>query len=110
MRISDWSSDVCSADLVYCGRGLSLFHWARGRQTRPPARRRRRHGRCLLILQPFLLRFTGLGKIVDLSIIDLSKVKSMAATPAPQATETGRSDEHTSELQSLMRNSYAVFC
>src|SRR3546814_1543342 len=25
-------------------------------------------------------------------------------------TETGRSEEHTSELQSLMRNSYAVFC
>src|SRR3546814_7427962 len=81
MRISDWSSDVCSSD---------LFHWARGRQTRPPARRRRRHGRCLLIFQPFLLRFTGLGKIVDLSIIELSKVKSMAETPAPQATETGR--------------------
>src|SRR3546814_1818433 len=27
-----------------------------------------------------------------------------------QGTSTGRSEEHTSELQSLMRNSYAVFC
>src|SRR3546814_3027147 len=27
-----------------------------------------------------------------------------------QAVQTGRSEEHTSELQSLMRNSYAVFC
>src|SRR3546814_3651418 len=31
------------------------------------------------------------------------------ANPSP-ATEKPRSEEHTSELQSLMRNSYAVFC
>src|SRR3546814_7136897 len=30
--------------------------------------------------------------------------------PAPGGVEQGRSEEHTSELQSLMRNSYAVFC
>src|SRR3546814_10065551 len=31
-------------------------------------------------------------------------------TRAPVRTEFGRSEEHTSELQSLMRSSYAVFC
>src|SRR3546814_1786796 len=30
--------------------------------------------------------------------------------PAPTSGPTGRSEEHTSELQSLMRISYAVFC
>src|SRR3546814_990436 len=33
-----------------------------------------------------------------------------AATQAPQPTAPSRSEEHTSELQSLMRTSYAVFC
>src|SRR3546814_10246065 len=32
------------------------------------------------------------------------------AKPAPQTPKIARSEEHTSELQSLMRNSYAVFC
>src|SRR3546814_7984638 len=32
------------------------------------------------------------------------------ATFAPRLGMTARSEEHTSELQSLMRNSYAVFC
>src|SRR3546814_5066818 len=38
--------------------------------------------------------------------IGLAKV----AKSAFEAKELGRSEEHTSELQSLMRNSYAVFC
>src|SRR3546814_2697123 len=33
-----------------------------------------------------------------------------AATALKQTVMAGRSEEHTSELQSLMRNSYAVFC
>src|SRR3546814_10886506 len=42
--------------------------------------------------------------------------RPVATPPAPQATiapydrSAFRSEEHTSELQSLMRNSYAVFC
>src|SRR3546814_4340078 len=45
-----------------------------------------------------------------------SQAASPAAAPAasqaaaPAASQAARSDEHTSELQSLMRNSYAVFC
>src|SRR3546814_1878438 len=41
---------------------------------------------------------------VPLQTIDLTKARSLLATPA------FRSEEHTSELQSLMRISYAVFC
>src|SRR3546814_8304902 len=32
------------------------------------------------------------------------------SVPSPSSTSPGRSEEHTSELQSLMRISYAVFC
>src|SRR3546814_3617068 len=37
-------------------------------------------------------------------------VTRMIAEAIRKAHEAGRSEEHTSELQSLMRNSYAVFC
>src|SRR3546814_4896320 len=42
----------------------------------------------------------------------LRKDRVYACTPAAQAqgVKPGRSEEHTSELQSLMRISYAVFC
>src|SRR3546814_14695965 len=36
--------------------------------------------------------------------------RAIAAAPAPAGGGCGRSEEHTSELQSLMRISYAVFC
>src|SRR3546814_6374328 len=35
---------------------------------------------------------------------------ALGCEPAQQPPRRGRSEEHTSELQSLMRNSYAVFC
>src|SRR3546814_2319729 len=68
MRISDWSSDVCSSDLGRAGAQRSEQKIVRGR-PRVRAARHHRFIRC----QP-------------------------------------RSEEHTSELQSLMRISYAVFC
>src|SRR3546814_10548952 len=36
--------------------------------------------------------------------------KTRSATPSPPSRTATRSEEHTSELQSLMRTSYAVFC
>src|SRR3546814_10695670 len=79
MRISDWSSDVCSSDLLkavgceksgrdhqfgYCGLERVHRFWRPGQEF------------CDIRVQPHWCR----------------------------------SEEHTSELQSLMRNSYAVFC
>src|SRR3546814_3353673 len=90
MRISVWSSDVCSSDLESsCLRSAHaeppplhrLRHAGRGRRPRDPARRGRAVPR--FPVQP---RRRG-GRPVE-----------------------RRSEEHTSELQSLMRISYAVFC
>src|SRR3546814_7521811 len=84
MRISDWSSDVCSSDLP-----LFLSVWLRnGLSDRIPRRPDRR-----LAEKPDspLLCFGVPGK-----------VERRVRMPL-------RSEEHTSELQSLMRISYAVF-
>src|SRR3546814_3575473 len=41
---------------------------------------------------------------------ELASMLALADAPAPRTQEIARSEEHTSELQSLMRTSYAVFC
>src|SRR3546814_5058224 len=121
MRISDWSSDVCSSDLVahaevdykapilldeeidICvrcsrvGRSSMTFLFELHGKSRDD------------------LRATG----IEVSV----HVAEAQGAPAPVPDELlamfetfegralrGRSEEHTSELQSLMRTSYAVFC
>src|SRR3546814_1276191 len=94
MRISDWSADVCSSDLI----GDPL---AEG---------------------------TLMGPLIDADAVQRYKAAIAAAKEAGGTVLAGngtlvdrpghfvlptlisRSEEHTSELQSLMRNSYAVFC
>src|SRR3546814_8018064 len=104
MRISDWSSDVCSSDL---GRLRSARHPA---DYRPwPGQRL---GRSLhevgeprtVPALPGLLRRGGRRL--------LSRRLAVPGRTARRLTvhAGGRSEEHTSELQSLMRTSYAVFC
>src|SRR3546814_5980970 len=57
-----------------------------------------------------------LGGTIDIgvangSLLQIESAPSLVAYAAPMVSEiTGRSEEHTSELQSLMRISYAVFC
>src|SRR3546814_6887632 len=103
MRISDWSSDVCSSDLYCChvpGQcWLTSPSWGTDGQPStdrilqiwkrslvPPERGEGRASRsCVSCSRPFRL------------------VRSDPRCGA-------RSEEHTSELQSLMRISYAVFC
>src|SRR3546814_4102219 len=106
MRISDWSSDVCSSD-------LSRLHTAAKAGTVM-------HSviRFSAILFAALSALT-LGSCSDdketgpvaVSIAglpdDLAHPLSRQQRPAAQLM---RSEEHTSELQSLMRISYAVFC
>src|SRR3546814_1347446 len=95
MRISDWSSDVCSSDL----RGSMLIEIGSC-----PATGRRENG---------LNQCTKWGgQIVAVQTI----VPRRTADPAPshrlnrpRQPRPDRSEEHTSELQSLMRISYAVF-
>src|SRR3546814_4284431 len=99
MRISDWSSDVCSSDLI--GKVLPARRW-RGRVRRKSARFPFPSG-----IRPLrLLNFIGShsGEVI-ISLVEFTHM--VKAEPAPCAW---RSEEHTSELQSLMRISYAVFC
>src|SRR3546814_3336807 len=109
MRISDWSSDVCSSDLQ---RALELaagelLHRRRREMAdadlgeRPLDRRRlvapgQRH-------QPPHRERQG--------PVDGKALRHVADGEAGAARDRAlRSEEHTSELQSLMRISYAVFC
>src|SRR3546814_9742003 len=83
MRISDWSSDVCSSDL-FDGE-FQVLSW------RPV-------GTQHLKLE------------LGLPGVRLQAIEFGGWTGTPPASRVRRSEEHTSELQSLMRISYAVFC
>src|SRR3546814_6575761 len=103
MRISDWSSDVCSSDL------LVLFD----RQLRRHEVNGARFGRLAGLGQrdrqqrgpPHLL-----DQAVVAAAIELQPHQDRARESLGDRGEQLRSEEHTSELQSLMRISYAVFC
>src|SRR3546814_4169117 len=115
MRISDWSSDVCSSDLLF-ERGVAadleilVEDDPAFAQPLDPA-----------IDHVFFELEAGdaIGEqpaepivtIVDMDLIAGRTQIFRAAQPRrPGADHADRSEEHTSELQSLMRISYAVFC
>src|SRR3546814_6406659 len=120
MRISDWSSDVCSSDLL----GLNAYFcdprapWQKGGVENAIGRLRRN-----------LPRKTNLdnlsAKAIDAIIANYNNTPRKCLgflTPAETflplhfkcastpGSSPGRPEEHTSELQSLMRISYADFC
>src|SRR3546814_10230590 len=120
MRMSDWSSDVCSFDLV--PRPLDSLAFRAAFDLRLAVSR---HGGELrlkkipIAVNDAPLRITG--------TVGSSLYKSARAAGVParlvaeyikalsfgidfQRDVGARSEEHTSELQSLMRISYAVFC
>src|SRR3546814_5427393 len=112
MRISDWSSDVCSSDLS----GNELFKLGTGADD--------------LIFRDLRIDNVGTAFRVTADLgnlhiedIDANNVRRFfedySSAPSGTATITGltirnvdveRSEEHTSELQSLLPISYAVFC
>src|SRR3546814_6672468 len=97
MRISDWSS-ACALP-IYPG-PTSRTSWSR--MERPSISNRSRH-----ICFERTDRFTR-GSGHRRLIFELKPSSSGADRGSPD--EDGRSEEHTSELQSLMRISYDVFC
>src|SRR3546814_10742460 len=107
MRISDWSSDVCSSDL-----GLRHRPGRSGGTTPRHVRRRvttctgttAYNPRCPTVS-------TAMRSILPViaCLVLLSAGCERASLTAGGVTAE-RSEEHTSELQSLMRISYAVFC
>src|SRR3546814_8355451 len=86
MRISDWSSDVCSSDLT--GRGV--VPTARADQLDP-------------LVRDLITRLHRLGEPVAFDPTTSERTFRLALYE-------NRSEEHTSELQPLVRISYAVFC
>src|SRR3546814_1623550 len=118
MRISDWSSDVCSSDLPLEDLVASIvakfsLHGVVNAQFR-----RAEDGRWLLLE----INARPAGGVVYADQVGCSLIADWAGlltgrlTPdtidrSEVDTEVAfRSEEHTSELQSLMRISYAVFC
>src|SRR3546814_5752117 len=99
MRISDWSSDVCSSDLAATLR-LSASS-LRKINNRSPARPS----------PDGYVDFVGtdIGGIED-AAIPFHRGRALGMARLGHGIEELRSEEHTSELQSLMRISYAVFC
>src|SRR3546814_988781 len=89
MRISDWSSDVCSSDLVGPAVGV------------PASARERR------IAYGMASRLIG---ALHFQTVCAELVEAPFFLFDARKEERPRSEEHTSELQSLMRISYAVFC
>src|SRR3546814_3619799 len=96
MRISDWSSDVCSSDLGSVS--SSITSWT-GKSSSGLARKAQ--APLFRITQP--LKVDRMSKPPAVGTAPLIRSSGMASRPV-------RSEEHTSELQSLMRISYAVFC
>src|SRR3546814_1854589 len=92
MRISDWSSDVCSSDL--------LSENSLRRMTLPEFRE----------VAGDVHAMIEFSRRVRNSIVGLQSSGIAYTIPQKLDALTARSEEHTSELQSLMRKSYAVFC
>src|SRR3546814_4546098 len=90
MRISDWSSDVCSSDLL-----MHQLHFF-------PSRTMALYVGRLFLVRSFSILF---ALVLILQTLDL-----LGESGKILAVAGNRSEEHTSELQSLMRISYAVFC
>src|SRR3546814_7136022 len=105
MRISDWSSDVCSSDLC-----LQAGYIARlSRQATAQCVLSRGAGN-LVRARIVRAAFVGRSHRSDRCDAALQAAFRLAPMSGPAASRAGRrSEEHTSELQSLMRISYAVF-
>src|SRR3546814_5275019 len=99
MRISDWSSDVCSSDLTP--------HLAYRREGSIPAD-------CAydakIVPRKLIDRISHCPPSCGALSRAIDELKMSNATTRTDQLLISRSEAHTSELQSLMRNSYAVFC
>src|SRR3546814_1820597 len=121
LRISDWSSDVCSSDLVVeiLHRDDRVERFGKGGRGERPGDR-----------IDILISGVDRGLIVAILFLERDELGGLEAINLARWTHRGRkqardiaaahheiadlfprrSEEHTSELQSLMRISYAVFC
>src|SRR3546814_6635601 len=115
MRISDWSSDVCSSDLEIDRRRALAPD--RGELRQRAGRGIAAAGRCVRARQRGVdihrQRIGTLargGDAFGVARIGVRHERLVGAVAIGLGPALARSEEHTSELQSLMRISYAVFC
>src|SRR3546814_5161305 len=123
MRISDWSSDVCSSDLA---RGIAQAEQVQGKELsynnindadaalELVAEFREADPTCVIVKHANPCGVATAATIAEaydaaFKCDDVSAFGGIIALNRPLDGAT-RSEEHTSELQSLMRHSYAVFC
>src|SRR3546814_9634090 len=110
MRISDWSSDVCSSDLVEGAFRSFIIHTDQRRCGACLFKALSDHQRDSLIIM-FYRRPRQHMRSMVACLAKLARIVSgNDGEDAGGALGITRSEEHTSELQSLMRISYAVFC
>src|SRR3546814_3371226 len=126
MRISDWSSDVCSSDLLAVEHTCSSDHLgpctnanddaALGRLLAYPLQGLwiiiAAHCRNNHVIRPIGVAFIKLrNRCLRLHLQRREQGdRPRLGRQRANIRHVGRSEEHTSELQSLMRISYAVFC
>src|SRR3546814_9744515 len=109
MRISDWSSDVCSSDLARLQRApvCSDLGFALG----PRINAGGRVGKSDLGVRLLTTEDPEEARAIAMQLNILNEERRAIEAAVQDAAEAmTRSEEHTSELQSLMRNSYAAFC
>src|SRR3546814_8375561 len=109
MRISDWSSDVCSSDLICVHRAsshaLQIFEGQRVLIATGQDLGRTLPG-----------ELSGVQHTKEAAVLGFTvdRTRTAGLQESDRRLDRGvvqaRSEEHTSELQSLMRISYAVFC
>src|SRR3546814_6079794 len=120
MRISDWSSDVCSSDLLQSRSPRTLpmtpsTSVARLAASLPVAPGFAATGQAILAAANLILPDLERGRAIDARALRAAMETAFHGSDADGAWDwktaydacEERSEEHTSELQSLMRNSYA---
>src|SRR3546814_10236777 len=120
MRISDWSSDVCSSDLkddniefdLFGHHAVSALVLVSARASRrismPPLTAIRAVARPTKRSGQFVPSQSTNAPAIRMPPLEMKSLKLNVV--AARRFTSFRSEEHTSELQSLMRISYAVFC
>src|SRR3546814_6839512 len=118
MRISDWSSDVCSSDLPSSvnNQEASLIQLLEPDRSAITCRSQAVDDAVVLVLD-VTVEQPSLAKLAEPLLQEVEVIRDQVEpavddrlNPRESDRRLPRSEEHTSELQSLMRISYAVFC